>query len=87
MEESFLGIPPTPVPSTQQFICIGRLSEQKGQLCLVEASAIVARHFPQVSILLVGDGPMRPEIESAISRLGLAKNVILLGWKSGAEIR
>ncbi len=87
VEESFLGIPPTPVPSTQQFICIGRLSEQKGQLCLVEASAIVARHFPQVSILLVGDGPMRPEIESAISRLGLAKNVILLGWKSGAEIR
>ena len=87
VEEAFLGIALTPVPSTQRFVCIGRLSEQKGQLSLVEASAIVVRHFPQVEILLVGDGPMRPDIESAISRLGLKKNVRLLGWKTGEEIR
>jgi glycosyltransferase involved in cell wall biosynthesis len=87
VEESFFSDIASPVPDTQRLVCVGRLSEQKGQLSLVEAAAIVVRHFPHLELLLVGDGPMRPEIEQAISRLGLSENVHLLGWKSGPEIR
>ena len=87
VDGSFLAAPPSTVPAEQRLVCIGRLSEQKGQLTLVEAAALVAPHFPDFELLLVGDGPMRPEIESAVARLGLADTVRLVGWKSGTEIR
>ncbi len=87
VDASFLAAPPSPVRHTCRLICVGRLSEQKGQLTLVEAAALVARHIPNFELVLVGDGPMRPEIEAAIIRLGLEKTVRLDGWKSGGEIR
>ena len=86
VDEAFLSMPLTPVPSTQQLVCIGRLSEQKGQLTLVEAAARVVTRFPDFQLLLVGDGPMRPEIECSIRRLRLEASVHLVGWKSGQEI-
>lgn len=87
VDEAFLSLPVTTVPDTRQLLCIGRLSEQKGQLTLVEASARVATRFPTFKLVLVGDGPMRPEIENAIRRLHLEANIDLAGWKSGQEIR
>ncbi len=87
VDDAFLSMPLTPVPDSQQLLCIGRLSEQKGQLTLVEAAARVITRFPDFKLVLVGDGAMRPEIENAIRRLHLEKIVHLAGWKSGREIR
>jgi colanic acid/amylovoran biosynthesis glycosyltransferase len=87
VDESFLASNPTPVPSNHRLLCIGRLSEQKGQLTLLEAIARVVPVSPDLELLLVGDGPMRPQLEQAISRLNLENSVRLIGWKSGQEIR
>jgi glycosyltransferase involved in cell wall biosynthesis len=35
---------------------------------------------------IVGDGPLRPQLESAITRLGLAREVALLGHQPQAEV-
>lgn len=48
------------------------------------APKIVAR-FPDVRILLAGDGKLRPEIEERVKALGLARNIILTGFRSDPE--
>src|SRR5205823_2375187 len=46
-----------------KLVCIGRLAEQKGQLLLVQAAARLHTEGLGFEIVLVGDGPMRGEIE------------------------
>jgi glycosyltransferase involved in cell wall biosynthesis len=87
VDQAFLESALTPVPAVPRLLCIGRLSEQKGQLTLIEAAALLAKTVPDFELLLVGDGPMRGDIEGAIAGYDLSRNVRLLGWKSGPEIR
>lgn len=76
-----------PFDDAAPFVCVGRLCPQKAQVLLVEAAAEVARTHPQLRIELVGDGESRADVEAAIARHGLEGNIILLGWKSSAEVR
>jgi len=71
----------------KSLLCIGRLSEQKGQLLLLEAFARVASDDPERKLVLVGDGAMRGEIERLRNELGLASQVVITGWQSEAEVR
>lgn len=74
-------------PDNRMFTCVGRFSEQKGQLLLVEAIAEVRRRGVDCELTLIGDGEMRPSIEQLVSRLGLQQHVTLAGWMSGAQVR
>jgi len=87
VDGSFLGRKVEPISSVNRLVCVGRLSEQKGQLLLVEAVGKVVREGRQLELVLVGDGPMRNEIEGLIQKLGLGQHVKVLGWKSGQEVR
>ena len=82
---------PGPLPPIRQdcrrFVCVGRLAEQKGQLVLIEAAAILAAQGRDFEIALIGDGPMRAQIEQQIERSGLSNRVHLLGWRDGASVR
>jgi glycosyltransferase involved in cell wall biosynthesis len=75
------------MPLDRKLVCVGRLCEQKGQLLLVEAMARLHREGHSAELLLVGDGPMRPEIEAMIARCGLQDTVRIFGWADGATIR
>jgi glycosyltransferase involved in cell wall biosynthesis len=44
-------------------ICVGRLSEQKGQDLLLDAWSIVLASRPDARLFLVGDGPDRAALE------------------------
>lgn len=58
---------------------VARLFHLKGHADVIDAAArLVARH-PQVQILLVGDGVLRPQIERQVARAGLGGHVRLLG--------
>jgi glycosyltransferase involved in cell wall biosynthesis len=46
-------------------LCVGRLSEQKGQDVLLEAWRLVAESAPAAGLALVGEGPSRALLESA----------------------
>jgi glycosyltransferase involved in cell wall biosynthesis len=62
-----------------EVVCVGRLSSEKGHLGLVEAFALAQQSEPRLSLVLVGDGPLRGEIEASIARLGLHDSVRLTG--------
>jgi colanic acid/amylovoran biosynthesis glycosyltransferase len=83
----FDGSGPFPPNSSHRLLCIGRLAEQKGQLLLIEAAARLRDRGVDFELVLVGDGPMRGEIERLIDRLGLGDRVKLAGWMSKPEIR
>ena len=46
-------------------LCVGRLSEHKGQDVLLNAWALAAESAPASQLVLVGEGPARAELESA----------------------
>lgn len=69
------------------FVCIARLSPQKGQVLLIDAVAEVARHHPDVHLRLIGDGELRPVLEARIAALGISENVTLVGWLSSDAVR
>jgi glycosyltransferase involved in cell wall biosynthesis len=61
--------------------CVGRLSEQKAQHYLVEATALLKDKYPKIRLLLVGEGELRAILEKRIQALGLATHVLLLGQR------
>jgi glycosyltransferase involved in cell wall biosynthesis len=70
-----LGIPPAaPVVGK-----IARLFPLKGHEQFLAAAAEIARLNPQVWFLLVGDGPIRPEIEQQVAALGLRDRTVFTG--------
>ena len=76
-----------PPPLRPRLICVGRLSEQKAQLVLVAAVRRLRDAGIYCEIVLVGDGPMRHQIEDAISRAGLQNEITITGWASGDRIK
>jgi len=60
---------------------VGRLTLQKGQKYLIDAVSALREKIPQILLLIVGDGPMRGELENHIRALGADKNTILLGTR------
>ena len=58
-----------------------RLSKEKDHSTLLRALADLRdkRHLAP-RLIVLGDGPERPHIDAAIGSLGLAGQVILLGW-------
>ncbi len=52
---------------------------------LVEIMRIVIDHFPEVRLIIAGDGPTRIEVERKIEALDLCNNIHLLGIKSNMQ--
>ncbi len=87
VDASYVAEAPTPVPDRPRLVSVGRLCEQKGQLLLVEAAALLKNEGRTFELVLVGDGPMRPDVEAVIKREGLEKHVQITGWASGEVVR
>jgi colanic acid/amylovoran biosynthesis glycosyltransferase len=87
VDDSFIAPEPVPLPKQHRLLSIGRLSEQKGQLLLVEAMARLRREGRAPELVLIGDGVLRRELENAILRNGLENDVHILGWADSATIR
>ena len=87
LDEMFLNAPYQPIPDRPQLVCVGRLCEQKGQLLLVEAAGQLAAEGLDFKLVLVGDGPLREEIEALIARLGIADKIEITGWASNSEVQ
>ena len=87
VDNHFFNQPTTAIPSEPNLVCVGRLCEEKGQLLLVEAVSQLAALGLQCNLTLVGEGPLKPEIETLIKTYGLEKQVKITGWVSGAEVQ
>jgi glycosyltransferase involved in cell wall biosynthesis len=62
-----------------EVLAVGRLSHEKGQLVLLAAIAELQRHGPPAHFTLVGDGPMRGELEAEAKRLRIEDVVTFAG--------
>jgi glycosyltransferase involved in cell wall biosynthesis len=62
-----------------------RLSNQKNPLAFVKGAELIIDEIPNVQFLLVGDGPLRGEVEEHIHALELQKKVHCLGWQDDAQ--
>lgn len=58
---------------------VGRLVPVKGHVVLLEAFRILSQSYQNVILLLVGDGPLRVQLESEANRMGLGRSVIFSG--------
>lgn len=87
VDRSYLDVTPVYATDSRQLVCVGRLCKQKGQLLLIDAAARVRDLGEDFTLLLVGDGEMRPEVDAAIVEHGLEEVVSVTGWASGDEVR
>ena len=87
VDASFLDGAKVELSDTPRLVCVGRLAEQKGQLLLVQAAAILKKEQIPFHLVLVGDGPMRPDVESLIARNGLSDCVVITGWRTNQQVR
>lgn len=60
---------------------VGRLTAIKQHHLFLDAARIIATRDPAALFLIVGDGELRPELESAARALGLADRTHFLGWR------
>lgn len=58
---------------------VGRLHHQKGQRYLLESIREILQTYPDLQVLLIGDGPMREELQARAQVLGLNGTVHFLG--------
>jgi len=66
-------------PSLTVVLAVGRLVQQKDHATLIEAFAR-ADLGPQVRLVVLGEGPLRPDLEAVVARHGLAGRVHLPGF-------
>lgn len=58
---------------------VARLDAIKNQKMLIEAFKIINEKYPNTKLLLIGDGPMRNELETLTKELSLTHDVIFTG--------
>lgn len=74
-ERAALGIPRgRPIVGT-----VGRLDPAKDHRTLVAAFRTIVSAFPEAVLVIIGEGPQRPELESYVKQHGLGESVRFLG--------
>lgn len=63
---------------------VGRLHQQKGMRYFVEAAAKCIDDGLNIAFFIVGDGPLREELEHQVADLGLADHVHFMGFREDA---
>ncbi len=67
-------------------LCVGRLHPQKNQSTLLQSIKIVKESYPDVQLLIVGQGPLFKKLKSLVKVLKLARNVKIITNCSGPEL-
>lgn len=87
VDESFLEGQLTPPPAEPRFVCVARLSEQKGLPVLVEAMRLLKERGVEATVDLIGDGPLRGMLEARVGEAGLEGRVVFRGNQPSSEVR
>ena len=58
---------------------IGRLSEEKGHIIFIEAAKTLLEKFPNLLFIIVGDGPLREELEAKVLHFSIQDHFIFTG--------
>lgn len=64
---------------------VGRFDEQKNHRFILDVFSATHRELPNSKLLLVGDGPLKKEIEEKVRKLNLEDAVLFLGRRNDTE--
>jgi colanic acid/amylovoran biosynthesis glycosyltransferase len=87
IDQAFSDIAVVSPSLARRVVCVGRLCEQKGQLLLVEAVAMLRDQGITFELILVGDGEHRNAIEGRIREYRLDNQVRITGWASAEKVK
>jgi colanic acid/amylovoran biosynthesis glycosyltransferase len=83
----FLPRPAKPASDFSEILCVGRLTQAKGQHVLIDAVDQLARQGRRVRLRLVGDGPDGPSLRERARRLENPNIVVFEGAVNQDHIR
>jgi len=88
LDRDYLDAEPQSVAAgSTEFVCVARLSPQKGLPLLIAACERLRADGEHFSLIIAGDGEMRGSLEAEIERRKLGGTVRLAGVQAAAEIR
>jgi len=87
LDRSFLETAPRPVSDSTEFLCVARLSAQKGLPLLIGACDRLRSSGQKFTLTIIGDGELRESLQADIDSRGLGDCVRLAGSASSSEIR
>ena len=67
-------------------LTVSDLVRKKGFSYLIQACGKLKSQIPDFLCYIVGDGPLRGDLEAQINRMGLSDTVQLIGWISHREV-
>ena len=70
---------PTAEQGTTTFVNVGRLSPAKNHARLIKAFAKVHERNPHIRLIIMGYGPLEPELQALINTLGMDSAITLAG--------
>jgi glycosyltransferase involved in cell wall biosynthesis len=68
------------------FAFVGRFVAEKGMPVLLEATRLLTQENLNFEVRLIGDGPLRPQLEQIIAEKNLQDRVRFTGYLSGADL-
>ena len=88
LDDAYLSAAAAPIPvDSTEFVCVARLSAQKGLPLLIAACDQLRRKGAQFKLTIIGDGELRSDLERDIERRDLGGHVFLAGSCSSEQIR
>jgi L-malate glycosyltransferase len=68
------------------FVHVAGLNANKNQAMLIEAFQIFSKKFPESHLTIVGDGPLREELEKLVVRLNLTQHIQFAGHQTREQL-
>jgi len=65
---------------------VARIKPDRRHRELIEAFAQLAPDLPEARLVLIGRGEGRPSLEAQVARLGLSRQILFAGYRTGAEL-
>ena len=69
-----------------KIVSIARLVEKKGMEYGIRAVSKLLKHKPDIKYSIVGDGPLKENLQNLINELDVGEQVKLVGWKNQEEV-
>jgi len=70
----------------KQIVILGRMHEERGVFLSVDIALKVLAKNPDVTLLLIGDGPLRAKLESIVNQSGFRARISILGKLPHSEV-
>ncbi len=60
---------------------VGRLDREKGHIYFLRAAKFILSEYSDVYFLIIGDGPLRHDLEALVNKMNIKNNVIFTGYQ------